>query len=619
MMKDKNKPKDAKSTGSRLFRDRLIEWSEASLGTSFSSLVPFQRSRQMIKFFIQEVLEKLYPGMVPDDEDEIEDSIVDGSGDGGADFLYRSDEGQVLIIQAKYRNQDAQESPEAVGHLCDLQDRLLKATEGKTVSIRKDVIDIAEQIDWAEDSFKLFFITTGKCGDAANDRAKQGLSNVPAYPDLAEFRSEFYFLDNTGLNLMLKDADRSSDFSDKSIVIQMTPDANGNPWCHFEGAGRNLYVGEVGGGILADVLQEHKASLFTMNIREYVGDSKTNKQIIHTALNDPENFEYFNNGVTAVAGNITPDFSNGTLTCEKMSVINGAQTVKSLLHAATRKSDTHYKPLRKVRVLLRLLSFDYPAEVAFVGDVTRYNNTQNALKIADFRSNDAVQKDLARRFSNLNLKGRDYEYKNKRGEKKRGTIAVTLEEMAKALYAFSFGPDDMYGGTSKLFDASATGLYTKVYINPDSALSESEFSLMAGTFFLCDYVRLLRESLRMNLRSQKKTMHRALEHKGLIYFGVGELERQSYAREKWDLNHDLSKLSRPNSWLAENNTKPRLALERAFEIVSKVLSQQYDLKKAKDEIGFKHRNWFRDEKTLDDIRSGIALALEFGVPPRIWS
>ena len=69
---------------------------------------------------------------------------------------------------------------------------------------------------------------------------------------------------------------------------------------HFEGEQRKLYIGEVAGGILADILQAHKASLFTMNIRDYVGDSKTNKQIIQTALNQPTNFEYFNNGVTAV-------------------------------------------------------------------------------------------------------------------------------------------------------------------------------------------------------------------------------------------------------------------------------------------------------------------------------
>ena len=70
---------------------------------------------------------------MPDDEGELESSIVDGSGDAGADFLYRTDDGQVLIIQAKYRGKDASESAEAVGRICDLPERLYLSTQGKQV------------------------------------------------------------------------------------------------------------------------------------------------------------------------------------------------------------------------------------------------------------------------------------------------------------------------------------------------------------------------------------------------------------------------------------------------------------------------------------------------------
>ena len=121
-----------------------------------------------------------------------------------------------------------------------------------------------------------------------------------------------------------------------------------------------------------------------MNIRDYVGDSKTNKQIIATAVGDPGNFEYFNNGVTAVAGNIVPDLKAKTLTCDRMSIINGAQTARSLLAAINRPGQGIRKPVSSVRVLLRLMSFDYPREIPFVNEVTKYNNTQNAVKVADF-------------------------------------------------------------------------------------------------------------------------------------------------------------------------------------------------------------------------------------------
>jgi hypothetical protein len=239
------------------------------------------------------------------------------------------------------------------------------------------------------------------------------------------------------------------------------------------------------------------------------------------------------------------------------------------------------------------------------------------VKIADFRSNDEVQKDLARRFGKLNLGGRAYEYKNKRSTKRRNTIAVTLEELTKSVYAFRYGPDDMSGGTSKLFDASSTGLYRKVFESPENLLSEAEFNLIAGTYFACNYVKQLWETRRKALRLEKKTMHPALERKGLLFFTVGELQRRAHSKGTLDLDHEISKLSKPNTWLPDPDSKPRATLGSCFEIASKILVQQYDAKK-KNDPSFKHRNWFRDLGTLDDIRSGVDLALEFGALPKIW-
>jgi len=598
------------------FKDRFLQWTEENLEVKFDNLTPFQRSRQMIMFFVGEVLGTLDPGIIPED-DELESCIVDGSGDGGADLLYRTDDGNVLIIQGKYRGKDASESAESVGRVCDLLERLYLATQGKQKALHDDLLELASQINWEEDVFNVYFITTAKTGDSVKDRVKQGLVDISALPDLQD-RSFLHYLDQTGLNELLRDALASTDFSARPITIQMIPDSDDRPWCHFEGESRNMYIGEVSGAVLANLLQTHKSSLFTMNIRDYVGDTKTNQQIIKTALGDPENFEYFNNGVTAVAGKIVPDKKAMTLTCERMSIINGAQTVKSLLIAVRRPGEKVHKPVSSVRVLLRLMSFDYPGEVPFVGDVTRYNNTQNAVKIADFRSNDEVQKDLARRFDRLNLLGKKYEYKNKRSRKDRNSIAITLEELTKALYAFEFGPDDMAGGTSKLFDASTNGLYTKVFNTPESPLTEAEFNLKAGTYLACAEIKCLWERRRRELRMQKQAVHPALERKGLIYYAVAELERQTYAKQNWNLDQDLSKLAKPNMWLSTADTPQRVALAKAFEIASMVLIQQYETKKNTNPTGFKHRNWFRDPETLRSIDHGIGLALAFGVPPRVW-
>lgn len=608
-MKKNNKPTKIQ------FRDQLIEWSEKNLGVSFSTLDNIQQSRQMIAFFVGEVLEKLYPGIVPDDDGELESCIIDGPGDGGADFLYRTDSGHVLVIQAKYRGQNQSESPESVGRFLDLPQRLYLSSLGKQQSLHKELVELVGQIDWHEDAFHLYYITTAKTTPATNDRVEQGPVSIPEIPDLLD-RIEPRYLDFSGLNQELREAQASADFPAKPIRIPMIPDDSGNPWCHYVGGKRDMYIGEVSGAELADILQAHKAALFTMNIRDYVGDSRTNKEIKKTALNDPEDFEYFNNGVTAVAGKITPDPDNSTLVCERLSVINGAQTIRSLLSAVRDKNPPTYKPVSSVRVLIRLMKFKYPSESPFVREVTKYNNTQNAIKISDFRSNDTVQRDISRRFQDINLKGRKYEYLNKRSTKKRNAISITLEELTKSVFAYQQGPDDMYGGTAKLFDASSSGNYTKVFQNPDSALTADEFRSIAGTYFMCNYIKSLWESERRQLRQDKQSMHPALERKGLLYFTVGELERQNYTAQGWDLDHDIRKLAKPNDWLSGGSSDPAQGIQKAFEIARKVLIQRYN---AKSKIeGFKHRNWFRDPDTLGDVREGLSLALELGTPPKLW-
>jgi hypothetical protein len=156
-----------------------------------------------------------------------------------------------------------------------------------------------------------------------------------------------------------------------------------------------------------------------------------------------------------------------------------------------------------------------------------------------------------------------------------------------------------------------------VFESPDSLLSNSEFDLIAGTYLACDYVKQLWEELRKSLRNEKKTMHPALERKGLVFFAVGELLRLTYAQEDWELDHDLSKLAKPNDWLAGSVGNQRKAFAKSFEIASMVLKQRYDNKKDSD-AGFKHRNWFRDEETLKEIRKGLEMALVFGHAPKIW-
>ena len=83
------------------FRDYLRENVEKRLETPFSNLTPLDQSREFTRYYVQSVLAKIMPGLVPDDDADVADSLIDGPGcELGVDFISRS-EGRVLIIQSK--------------------------------------------------------------------------------------------------------------------------------------------------------------------------------------------------------------------------------------------------------------------------------------------------------------------------------------------------------------------------------------------------------------------------------------------------------------------------------------------------------------------------------------
>ena len=90
-------------------REAYREYAERALGISVESAIDKQRSKMLVNFYIQEIHNALRNEI---DEDEVEEGLVDNSGDLGIDFIHK-DDGQVLIIQSKYRGKKKAEAPDA--------------------------------------------------------------------------------------------------------------------------------------------------------------------------------------------------------------------------------------------------------------------------------------------------------------------------------------------------------------------------------------------------------------------------------------------------------------------------------------------------------------------------
>jgi hypothetical protein len=592
------------------FLNSLKEFSKEYDGSDLNKLNDSQRSIKMTRFYVTQILNTINPGLLPDDPDDLDESFTDGTNDAGCDFFYRS-EGRVTIIQTKYHGRSGRTNDDEADfeHFMKVLNRL-HPTWGKGSKKHERLQGLIAEIDWDNDQFDLQFITTGRSNDPIRDREKEGHDLIKGIPDFQE-RVDVEFLDETNLNEKLREALSASQGIDGEVDVLFSALDSQEPWLMHESSGdKESYIGCINAAQLHELFKKHKYKLLSMNIRNYVGDTATNKGIIETVKNDPDNFFFFNNGISAVATQIEPDRTNRILKCKNLSIINGGQTLKSVSKGFQKSPDN----AKQATVLFRVSKISFSrkeAEKDFIEKITRYNNTQNAIRVSDFMSNHQTQIDMAKHFKNSPARGgKKFWYKNKRtGDRDSNKISIAMDEFTKTIHAFEFGPADFFGGQAYLFDLNKG--YAKVFGDDGQvweSVTKNDFHRLAGTWFLCEQSRSLFKSRSQELLKEEKEMiektedmkpmiKNALERRWLFFFALGVIFRKIH---KKDVSIKvLEHMAKPQWW--EDSSDPVSDyVEEACEILITTYltaSQQPD---------FVHRNWFRSTTTLTAIEMNVS-------------
>lgn len=594
------------ATKKPVFRAAFREYVERR-GMDLSKLQDRQVSRLMTEFYVNEVVRKTRAGLLPDDPEDLEGCFVDASGDRGVDFVYRSDDGFVLILQSKYRSADKMEKLDDVEAFCRVL-RRHHPQAGAVLRKSQRVLEAFADVDWDHDTFELQYITLGRISDDTKQWTEQLPDCFPEVPGIAD-RVDVAVLTESELNEQLREAISATQSIIEPILIRFTPSADGVPWFVYENSnGATSYIGLVNAGQFRELYQRYRTTLFSLNIRNYVGDTSTNRGIIETAAKTPEDFFFYNNGISAVASKIEPDFEQGVLRCSRFSVINGAQTVRSLAKAHVK----HRESVRRVMVMFRVSEISLSDDNLIV-NVTRFNNTQNSIKLSDFRSNDSVQRALAKRFGEVPARaGKNFVYKNKRSEREANKIPIAMEEFAKTVFSFLLGPPDAFGGTSHLFDTGKEGGYAKIFGDGGEvwdSVTKEEFERLAGIWFLCEQARLAYKTEKAALERREEErkdnsvplVKDALERRWMVFFAIGTLLRTKY-RESAVLDSDLRRFANP----AYAERKADEAVRRYTKVACEILIRIY--RAATKDPAFVHRNWFRDKRTLAEVENEIAFS-----------
>ncbi|MFB4308395.1 AIPR family protein [Actinomadura sp. GTD37] len=150
----------------------------------------------------------------------------------------------------------------------------------------------------------------------------------------------------------------------------------------------SVILGVLPGQLLADLYKEHGTRLLELNVRSFLQTRvKVNSGIRKTLLDKPDWFLAYNNGITATASAVDfvrdADGQHAIHRIHGVQIVNGGQTTASIYYASTRdKAD-----LSAVHVQMKLTVLREAQLLDVVPEISRYSNSQNAVSLVDFSSN----------------------------------------------------------------------------------------------------------------------------------------------------------------------------------------------------------------------------------------
>lgn len=150
------------------------------------------------------------------------------------------------------------------------------------------------------------------------------------------------------------------------------------------------------GEALRFLYEKYGPRILEANVRSFLSQTnKVNKGIRDTLRDQPERFMAYNNGVVIVADEASldraTDGSPGIAWLKGMQVVNGGQTMASIFFTRKKYAGVDLSKVRVPAKIIVLRHTDELAEDALIADISRFANSQSAVKGSDLFANKPFQ------------------------------------------------------------------------------------------------------------------------------------------------------------------------------------------------------------------------------------
>jgi hypothetical protein len=228
-------------------------------------------------------------------------TLVDGGDDGGIDALFYDRIGsRLIVVQSKFKRPRNPANPQGAG---PDQGEVLKFTNGVKALVQRRFdrfnADIRDRLDEVEEALETpgikIALILAFLGENLDRHASDDLHALLAETNRLGDRMilEIVGLARTYDWLVAEQAPNTID-------VQITLEH----WAAIMAPRKAIY-GQIKASDLARLVEAHGHALFERNIRYYLGSVGVNAAIEETVRSQPGDFFYLNNGLTAVAEEIT--------------------------------------------------------------------------------------------------------------------------------------------------------------------------------------------------------------------------------------------------------------------------------------------------------------------------
>lgn len=240
------------------------------------------------------------------------------------------------------------------------------------------------------------------------------------------------------------------------------------------------------GEALRFVYEKFGPRLLEANVRSFlsVKAKGVNAGLQNTLRNAPERFMAYNNGIVLVADEMrldrASDGSPGIVWLRGMQIVNGGQTTASIFFAKKKFAGIDLSKVRVPAKIIVMKEADPAKEEALVSDISRYANSQNAVRQSDLSANKPFHVDVERLSLSVYCPDGTGRWFYERAAGSYNTLLaregvtpaklralkesmpagrrITKTELAKYFMAWDGQPDVVSLGSQKCFDRFMSGM-----------------------------------------------------------------------------------------------------------------------------------------------------------------